>query len=281
MSAHRWSKFWWQDWKNNSKIRSSSLAARGFWMELLCIAHEGNPYGHVTINNKPATPAQLAKNAGTTEATAIKLLKELEDCGVFSRTDNGIIYSRRMVRDKATSEESAQHGRRGGNPSLKPKPQEMVKDNGPNGVNPPPYTLEAEAESESKIQPSADAKAASPAVPLDEFPEFPDLPNLPDVRSELWADGLAIVRGLTGKPEAASRGIVGRLAKACRDDCAGAMAILRDAQDLRPAGDPVAWIMASAKARDDPDARLLAAVGLAPSRDIDGEAEPIQRRMLQ
>lgn len=131
-------------------------------------------------------------------------------------------------------------------------------------------TTTTEEESlESKIQPSAGAEAA----PLAE--------RIPDIRSELWSEGLAIVRGITGKPEAASRAIVGRLAKACRDDCASAMAILRDARDIRPAGDPVAWVMAAALARDDPDARLMAAVGLAPSRTIDGDAQEIQGRLLQ
>ena len=104
---------------------------------------------------------------------------------------------------------------------------------------------------------------------------------MPDVRSLLWDEGLTIVRGLTGKPDGASRGIVGRLAKACRDDCAAALGISREARDLRPVGEPVAWLMAAARARDDPDARLMAAVGLTRATVIDDQANPDPWKSLQ
>ncbi len=71
----------------------------------------------------------------------------------------------------------------------------------------------------------------------------------PDIRLEMWSEGLEIVRGLTGKPSGPARAIVGKLAQACLDDCALALSILREARDLRPVGDPVAWLMAAAKGR--------------------------------
>lgn len=103
--THRWMKFWPQDWQADGALRACSLAARGLWMEMLCLAHAAEPYGHVTINGKPATTKQLANIIGAQERDVIRLLVELEEAGVFSRTIEGMIFSRRMVRDAAKSEE--------------------------------------------------------------------------------------------------------------------------------------------------------------------------------
>ena len=42
-NGQRWSKFWWGDWQNDKALRLCSIGARGLWMEMLCIAHEGEP----------------------------------------------------------------------------------------------------------------------------------------------------------------------------------------------------------------------------------------------
>lgn len=103
---------------------------------------------------------------------------------------------------------------------------------------------------------SQSEKKDSEASPLAQAPIWPD------IRTELWNDGLTIIRNLTGKPEGASRGLLGKVLKATRDDCASALRILREAESLRPV-DPLAWIMGAAKSQDDPMARLMAAAGLA------------------
>lgn len=72
---------------------------------MLCIMHEGEPYGHLTIGGKAATLRQIGTLTGVGEKEAIKLVGELEDAGVFSRSDSGVIFSRRMVRDNEKSEE--------------------------------------------------------------------------------------------------------------------------------------------------------------------------------
>ena len=102
-NGHRWSKFWWQDWQNDRALQSCGLEAQGFWMHCLCAMHEGTPVGHLTLNGKPMTARQIAKNAGISEKKSEKLLEELEEAGVFSRAENGAkngtIFCRRMVRD--------------------------------------------------------------------------------------------------------------------------------------------------------------------------------------
>lgn len=127
------------------------------------------------------------------------------------------------------------------------------------------------------LQPHLESKKDSEASPLREVPVL-----VPDVRAELWGDGLAIVRGLTGKPEGPSRAIVGKLAKACGDDCALAMSILREARDLRPVGEPVAWLMAAVKGRADPAARMRAALAVpSPMVAMLAELEASQRRLAE
>lgn len=64
---------------------------------------------------------------------------------------------------------------------------------------------------------------------------------LADARSQLWSEGLATYRRLTGKGDGPSRSALGRLCKSTRDDCATVLAALREADDLRPL-DPMAWL---------------------------------------
>jgi len=137
-NGHRWSKFWWRDHQGDAALRACSLAARGYWMEVLCIAHEAERVGHVLINGKKPTGRQMAIIAGCTEREARKLEAELEDAGVFSRTDDGTIYSRRMVKDAEAAETARAWGKAGGNPNLKPKPNGASHGPPePGGVNPP------------------------------------------------------------------------------------------------------------------------------------------------
>lgn len=124
-------QFYPADWRKDMALQSCSVSARGLWMDCLCIAHECEPYGHLTVNCKPMTPAQIGRHTGLTERECSKLLEELEAAGVLSKTEEGAIFSRRMVRDeavrnaraeggKAGSEhgfKGAKHGAKGGRPS--------------------------------------------------------------------------------------------------------------------------------------------------------------------
>jgi hypothetical protein len=177
MSTERhWSKFWWQDWETDHALRCCSLTAQGLWMRLLCLAHKGSPYGHVTIAGKPATNKQLALLCGVGKTLIGTLIGELEAHGVFSRTAEGVIFSRRMVRDEKTSEKGREYiakrwnnerndepNKRNSEPCAKlgirktnplkmngnygEKPNEKSNDETPNRD---PYTLDAEAEADTE-----------------------------------------------------------------------------------------------------------------------------------
>lgn len=152
--THRWLKFWPQDWQSDAALRLCSLTARGMWMEMICLMHAGTPYGHLTIGEMAISTRQLGMVTGVGEKEATKLMAELEDAGVFSRTPAGIIFSRRMVRDKHASDVSSAAGKKGGgNPHLREPLNPTFKGNGKGhpkgGLNSRVQKQEAESEAES------------------------------------------------------------------------------------------------------------------------------------
>lgn len=100
MATRPWFKFYPTSWRSDQGLRFCSLAARGLWIELLCVMHAAKPYGHLVVNGISPTMAQIANLSGTLEAEAEALLSELERAGVFSRNKAKTIYSRRMVKDE-------------------------------------------------------------------------------------------------------------------------------------------------------------------------------------
>jgi 5-methylcytosine-specific restriction endonuclease McrA len=114
-----WMKFYPADWRSDPSLRAVSYCARGLWIECIALMHEAEPYGHLTFNGKPMPAELLARmTAGTTEDVE-KLLAELENAGVFSRSRAGVIYSRRMVRDRKRADVSRQNGKLGGDKDLR------------------------------------------------------------------------------------------------------------------------------------------------------------------
>lgn len=93
-------------------------------MDMISIMHQGNPYGHLTVSNKPMSTDALARIVGATPEETEYLLTELEDVGIFSRTDEGVIYCRRMIRDNRNRIMRGLNGGKGGNPALLAKPKQ-------------------------------------------------------------------------------------------------------------------------------------------------------------
>jgi hypothetical protein len=99
-----WFKFYPADWLSDEALRSCSLEARGLWIDLMSLMAKSERYGSLLIGGRSATPEQLSRLTGANLEATNRLIKELEDCGVFSRDKNGNIFSRRMLRDQATRE---------------------------------------------------------------------------------------------------------------------------------------------------------------------------------
>lgn len=113
-----WLKFYPTDWRSDPALKMCSLAARGLWIEMIALMHEAVPYGHLLVSGRSPTDAQLAVLAGAPMDQITDILGELESAGVFSRTREGVIYSRKMTRTAKKAAIARKNGRKGGNPSL-------------------------------------------------------------------------------------------------------------------------------------------------------------------
>jgi hypothetical protein len=83
------------------ELRAVSPAARGLWIDMLCLMFECDRRGYLQFNNgKIVTAEHLARMTGSSTDDTSRWLQELENSGVFSRTDDGTIFSRRMLRDE-------------------------------------------------------------------------------------------------------------------------------------------------------------------------------------
>lgn len=99
MSDHPWIKFYPADWRADQALRFVSLAARGLWIEMLCLMHEASPYGHLLIGDQPIGRDDLARLVGASPLEVQALLVELQSARVLKQTRVGVIYSKRMTDD--------------------------------------------------------------------------------------------------------------------------------------------------------------------------------------
>jgi len=155
-----WRKFYSKDWRGDAPLRMCSFAARGLWVDILSLMHESKHCGFLFVDEVVPTPRQLAGLLGGSEKEIKGLLAELADNGVFSVTGqdmpddvralvpagmpNGVMLSRRMVRDEAKAAKDRENGKGGGNPNLtsgdngggfEPTGESGQREN--RGVNPP------------------------------------------------------------------------------------------------------------------------------------------------
>jgi hypothetical protein len=132
-----WSKWYWGDWRKDTRLHMCGYGARGLWGDMLSLmGEECDHFGYLILNGVPLGAQQLAATFGGSVKEVTKLLADLEANKVFSRIGDtdlkddvtkhlisgipvGTIISRRMIRDKGREEEDRENGRRGGNPRLK------------------------------------------------------------------------------------------------------------------------------------------------------------------
>lgn len=73
-------QFYPSDWRNNAKLRRCSEAARGAWIDVLCLMHDSDEYG---VLRWPLSDISRASGV------SLKLLKELVDREVLKGGDKG------------------------------------------------------------------------------------------------------------------------------------------------------------------------------------------------
>jgi hypothetical protein len=104
-------QFYPGDWVRDAGLQSCSLGAKGLWIQMICLMHEGEPYGHLRFGKKIISVQGLALMVGETPPRLRRLLRELENAGVFSRQADGTMFSRRMVRDERIRATRADSGK--------------------------------------------------------------------------------------------------------------------------------------------------------------------------
>ena len=107
------------DWLKDPAVRSVSLAARGLWTDLLCLMWQAPRRGYLELGGSPVNAEQIARMTGCSTDEVTRLLRELENSGVYSLSEHGTIYSRRIVRDERKRTLCSEAGKNGGgNPVL-------------------------------------------------------------------------------------------------------------------------------------------------------------------
>lgn len=94
----------------------------------------------------------------------------------------------------------------------------------------------------------------------------------PDARDRLWSVGLASLQAMTGLPGPRARGLLGKLVRDAKDDCALVQAVLLEAEEHRPL-DPFPWLRAAIQARAEGREGLLEQLG----REMDFSIDTIPR----
>lgn len=110
-------KWYYRDWLADFGVRRASLAARGLWIDMISLMGSGERIGYLQMDGNAMTPADIAKYTSTAIEDVQPAIAELEKLSVFSRTDTGIIYCRRMVRDAELHRVRSEIGSIGGRAS--------------------------------------------------------------------------------------------------------------------------------------------------------------------
>lgn len=107
-------QFYPGDWLKDPNLRRCSQAARGVWIDMLCLMFESECRGVLESDNGAWTDREIAAAVGGDVKENMALIKELLRNGVARRNDRGAVYSKRMVRDEEIRQERAKAGSKGG-----------------------------------------------------------------------------------------------------------------------------------------------------------------------
>lgn len=94
-----WMKLHTRDWLDNKELRRCSPAARAVLADLMCLAHEGVPYGYLADKVGPLTVDYLASRCVMKPTAFLKAVSELTGHERIRRSD-GVLFIPRMVADE-------------------------------------------------------------------------------------------------------------------------------------------------------------------------------------
>lgn len=253
-------QFYPGDWLRSTDLRSCSVGARGLWIDMLCLMHEGTPYGYLKVGNKVIHLDNLARMIGATSHEVEGWLQELEKGDVYSRDADGCIYSRRMVRDEDTRQKRAAGGHLGGNPALKVKTKVDDKVNLNANLAPTPAVASAVASAKPT------SLASSEKISLSAGFEWE---GITEDRKALWAKAYPAVQ-IDSELAAAAAWAMENPANRKSNWGRFLTAWLKRSQDRAPAKGggkaPVQLQMLACEFRGDPVNQQLEPCGASPAR---------------
>ena len=170
-------QFYPGDWLRSTDLRSCSVGARGLWIDMICLMHEGCPYGYLRVGSKDISEDILARITGCSATDCHIWLKELFDAGVYG-LDGTTIYSRRMLRDERTRNARSVAGVKSLNNPNVPRPR--ISSPPSLGVSPASAFASASASASTKTKTRARAtKKGNGEIPF-------TLP--PELDADLWQE---------------------------------------------------------------------------------------------
>jgi len=93
--------FYPSDWRNDLGVQSCSPAARGLWIEMLCLMHLSPIRGELrSASGSPISADKLTTMVGIPLEVARQLLSELLRENVTEKLKDGTFISRRMIEDE-------------------------------------------------------------------------------------------------------------------------------------------------------------------------------------
>lgn len=114
-----WFQFWARDWLDNKELRRCSGISRAVLADLMCLAHEGTPYGYLADKIGPLTEKYMAGRCSITLGAFKSAVRELLTTERLKQDESGALYVPRMVRDEEIRLARATGGYQSpGNPKL-------------------------------------------------------------------------------------------------------------------------------------------------------------------
>lgn len=135
------------DWQKEPTLRRCSHAAKGVYMDILCLMFECEDRGVLATAGRGWSEDEVALAVGGDYQQSLSCVRELVEKGVISWNNSGCMYSRRMVRDEEKRKLFSEAGRKGGgNPQF--------RKGSPKGDNkgPPKGPPEKESENEPETE---------------------------------------------------------------------------------------------------------------------------------
>jgi hypothetical protein len=172
-----WFKFYAQDWASDTSLLECTMEARGTLIYLMCVAHEGAPYGYLANERGPISENILALKCGMPLEDFREAVEDLVSNGRLVADEDGVLYVPRMARDGDICRVRSEAGKQGGRPPQKQneskhqsKTAENLESKEQSKTQSKPLT--SDSDSGSKEEKGSGEKQADPPAPPEEPSEF-------------------------------------------------------------------------------------------------------------